>query len=75
MRVQKELSGRTRGSEPTSSAEPVRDTETSTPQRKRRLPPMPAWYGSREQATAESMAAKNTLMSRGGARRRGPTNT
>lgn len=33
--------------------------------RERRLPPKPAWYGAKDQATRSTLAAKNTLTSRG----------
>jgi len=49
-------------------AEPIEGL-TSTQQRERRLPPRPAWYGSRDQATLSTMAAKQTLTSRNGKKR------
>jgi hypothetical protein len=49
--------------------EVVRD-ETPTQRRERRLPPKPDWYGSRDQATRSSLAAKQTLTSRNGKRSR-----
>jgi len=49
-------------------AEPIEGL-TPTQQRERRLPPRPAWYGSRDQATLSTMAAKQTLTSRNGKKR------
>ena len=68
LRVQKVLSERPRAAESISNDTPVANTENvhSRAQRERRLPPQPSWYGSRDRATVESLAAKNTLTSRNG---------
>jgi hypothetical protein len=52
-----------------SSVKPVEShgEDTPTRQRERRLPPRPSWYGSRDQATLSTLAAKQTLTSRSGA--------
>jgi hypothetical protein len=47
-----------------------REAEPVPTGRRRKLPPKPDWYGSRDQATLSSLAAKNTLTSRGGKKTR-----
>lgn len=42
----------------------------SDQQRARRLPPKPPWYGSRDNATRDSLMAKSMLTSRNGVKRR-----
>jgi hypothetical protein len=72
MTVKNKLATRARAVESTSRSESVESTGERTlgQQRERRLPPKPSWYGSRDQATLSSLAAKNTLTSRNGVKRR-----
>lgn len=68
LRVKSIIHERVSAAQSSPRVEPVEPTGDLTPtqQRERRLPPRPAWYGSREEATMSSMAAKQTLTSRGG---------
>lgn len=68
LRVRGIVRDRVKVIESESRDEPVESTTDPTPTqlRERRLPPKPAWYGTREQATMSSLAAKQTLTSRGG---------